>query len=252
MKRALILFFILLSGYVYSCSVAFRSFCETVTSGNVVVRCVMIDSVQHGRRFKVLDVIKGTENRDTITVWNGTDFDCNGPWSLSAEYMGNIGDTLLAALTVVDTVREAWQVLGNYVRTYNFGYTPELHYSNDTLTGIVAGSYFAPPQYALLQIAYSDFLQFWNSHAQSCYQLLDINETPSNALHFYPNPAEDNIYLNQSLQNIQYALHSLTGAVVKTGCVYGSAINVANVASGVYFLQLQTLPHIAYFNLVKR
>lgn len=212
----------------------------------------MLDSVLHGRRFMVLDVIKGVEARDTITVWNGTDFDCNGPWSLSAEYMGSMGDTLLASLTPIDTVRESWQVLGDYVRTYNFGYTPELRFSGDTLHGMIAGYYFAPPQTVLWQMAYTDFVQYWNANGQTCNQLVGINEAEADALHLYPNPVDEELFFSSTLSQVPYALYNLTGGQVKSGVVTGSSVNLKDFASGVYFLEIETSSTPRCFRLVKK
>jgi len=252
MKKLIASLLLLSSAYGYSCSIVFSSFCEFSQNYGTVVRCVMIDSVQHGRRFQVLDVIKGTESRDTITIWNGTDFDCNGPVSQSAEYMGQIGDTLLAALTPVDSVSQPWQVIGDYVRTYNFGYTPELRFANDSLYGRISGGSFVPQELQVWKMAYSNFMQYWNAHSQTCNTLAGVSDIPGDALIVYPNPVARQLNLSYPLQNTPFTLHSLTGPLIKTDFVSGSSINLSDVPAGVYFLVLQTQPSAKYFRVVKQ
>ncbi len=238
LKHRLTLLFLVVTTHLFSCSVAVRSFCETVDTQHVVVKCVIIDSVFHGRRLQILDVIKGNENRDTVTVWNGTDFDCNGPWSLSAEYMGNIGDTLLAALTLLDSVQEPWQIVGDYVRSNNFGYTPELQFSNDTLFGLISGLAFGPSELAVWKLSYNDFINYWNVHSKTCFGLVGLTETGIESFYLYPNPVTDEIFFSQTPTGTAYTVYNMSGAKVKTGKVTGASLKLNELSAGLYFLDL--------------
>jgi hypothetical protein len=62
-----------------SCS-DINSFCQTSSyrPDDLVIQTVIIDDIDHGIVIKNIDVIRGSDERDTITVWDGTDGYCNG------------------------------------------------------------------------------------------------------------------------------------------------------------------------------
>jgi len=62
----------------------------------------------------------------------------------------------------------------------------------------------------------------------------------SENIDFYPNPANDMIYLNNaSGANVQYFVFSSTGQLMQSDYTNGS-ISVSDLPAGIYFLQLQT------------
>ncbi|MGD9493644.1 MAG: C10 family peptidase [Bacteroidales bacterium] len=62
----------------------------------------------------------------------------------------------------------------------------------------------------------------------------------SENIDFYPNPANDMIYLNDaSGANVQYFIFSSTGQLMQSDYTNGS-ISVSDLPAGIYFLQLQT------------
>src|SRR5688572_9816589 len=114
------LFLISIASTVFSCSIAPRSFCEVsyLRPTHNVISGKIIDTVPHGIRLQIINVIRGVELRDTVIIWDGTDVQCNGPFSQAAFWMGEVGDTILTVMQTADTIGEPWQVLGDYIRPY--------------------------------------------------------------------------------------------------------------------------------------
>ncbi|KAF5053522.1 Peptidase C10 family protein [anaerobic digester metagenome] len=68
---------------------------------------------------------------------------------------------------------------------------------------------------------------------------------------FYPNPANDVIYLNAaSGANLQYLIFSSAGQLMQSGCTNGN-ISVSDLPAGIYFLQLKTADGMQVSKLVK-
>src|SRR5688572_14853560 len=140
MKKLILLSFAFITTKVFACSVLSTAFCTEATHYKLVIKGKIINSVSHGIRIQVLHVLKGIEPRDTITIWDGTDFDCNGLVSMAASGMGITGDTILTMLPQIDSIANNWDVIGDYRRPYNFGPTTELKIINDTIVGFIAES----------------------------------------------------------------------------------------------------------------
>lgn len=71
-----------------------------------------------------------------------------------------------------------------------------------------------------------------------------------NQIDFYPNPAEDVIYLNTASEaNLQYFVFSSTGQLIQSGRSSGN-ISVSDLSAGIYFLQLQTADGMQVSKLV--
>lgn len=224
----------------FGCSIAYKSFCETAAhyqSGNIL-QAKIIDTIPHGIRLQVIDVIRGTENRDTVIVWDGTDIDCNGPFPMNAWYMGMPGDTILAVMTAVDTLAQPWQVLGDYVRTNNFGHTPELKIQADTLQGFISGYVFAPNQFQLWEYAFTDWLNYWTTHNNNCNTLMDIENTSEDAVVVYPNPANDQLQIT-GLHDGDVAHIFSSEKLLADVPVTGGTIDISQLSSGVYILRME-------------
>lgn len=240
MKTLLLLLLYFAAIPTYGCSIAFQSFCYTANtnSSSNILQAKVIDTISHGIRLQVIQVVRGTENRDTVTVWDGTDFDCNGPFPMNASQMGMPGDTILAVMTAVDTAIEPWQLVGDYVRTFNFGYVPELLIKNDTLHGFIAGYATAPNQYQLWQMAFTDWLNYWTIHNNNCDMLMDIENTNEDALVVYPNPANNRLYIN-GLHDGNVAHIFSAEKLVADVPVHDEEIDISQLSAGVYILRME-------------
>ena len=170
------LLLICLSDTIIGCEYIPLSFCETTSlrKNDYVMTGRIIDTIEHGIRFKVINVLKGIESRDTINIWDGTDFDCNGPFSMKAKGLGEINDTIIVILPKIDSVKNLWDVTGDFRRPDYFGYTPDLKVSNDTVYGYINGRISAPAGLYTIRYYYPDFIDYWQLHNNDC-QLFGIN-----------------------------------------------------------------------------
>jgi hypothetical protein len=242
MKRMLIIVLFFFSFKIlYSCSCAPYSFCETAAQrvNHVVLLGKIIDTVLHSVRIEVIEVLRGTENRDTIIVWDGTDSDCNGPIPMNASGMGNIGDTILAILPIIDSLENVWDIMGDYRRPFWFCFTTELLYQNDSLRGFISGLAIAPPQFNTFVFHYDNFKNHWLAYNFSCMNIVGINENKidKNNISVFPNPASSSIHIS-STQEIQLAeMFSISGKLILQLLPVNNEIDIASLPCGMYFLK---------------
>lgn len=239
MKTLLPIILLVVNLPLFGCSFIARSFCETAQSfGGNVLHAKIIDTVPHGIRLQVFNVVRGTESRDTVTVWDGTDIECNGPFPMNAYFMGSPGDTILAVMTLVDTLAQPWQVMGDYVRTNSFGYTPELKIQDDTLNGFISGYYAAPQEFQLYKYPFSEWLTYWATHNNNCNMLMDIDDTYANAVVVYPNPANNHLHIT-GLHNGNVAHIFSAEKLVADVPVRDEEIDISQLTAGVYILRME-------------
>lgn len=77
------------------------------------------------------------------------------------------------------------------------------------------------------------------------------DNTQPNSIGFYPNPANDIIYLNTASEaSLQYSILSSTGQLMQSGYSSGS-ISISDLPAGIYFLQLQTADGMQAGKIIK-
>ncbi|HLP22262.1 MAG TPA: T9SS type A sorting domain-containing protein [Chitinophagales bacterium] len=240
MRTTLTIFYMLVAGLSFSCSLAYKSFCETsnIRQGDMVIRGVITDSVTHGIRLKLINTIRGTEARDTVTVWDATDIECNGPFPQRTSLMGAIGDTILVAMNLVDSIAEPWQVIGDYLYPDNFGFTPHLIIRDDTLLGFISGSQMAPEQFNVWKMDFSDWLTYWNTHGNSCTMLVGIKEEDELQLTLLPNPAQSTLYLQNSNSHVPVKIFAPSGVIVTNSIFVNGQLDISSLAAGIYYAEI--------------
>lgn len=108
---------ILLSFHLFSCDI-FCRFCHPFEEDDFIFGGEIILEGNEFIQIKILDQFRGIEQRDVITIWSGTDFECNGPWSMSANSFGNIGDTILVTTRLIETIENTWDIICDYRRSH--------------------------------------------------------------------------------------------------------------------------------------
>jgi hypothetical protein len=248
MKHAILialLMFVFRSADACSCGGS-PSFCNTFSQYNFSGSCVVVDSFQYGISLKVLHKFHGTENRDTITVWDfGGPYDmCNDSASFaSASFLGYVGDTIIIALPVIDTIKNSWDVIGDY-RTPSF--TCE-HYNltvrNDTVRGFISGPPFCFPFGSCInKYGYNDFLVDFPTKSLSCETWLSTNTHPEKeVLNYYPNPATDKIVFTTAEKGTLTITNEF-GQFIDTLDITNNQtpISTTHLRSGIYFITFQT------------
>ena len=122
----------------HACTFGFNPFCHTLTAGVVPFDVVVYGQITSidadGADLSVIEVLRGQESRSTLRIWDGTDFDCNGPWSMAAgDILGNVGDSLFIMLPRIDTVANSWDAIGDYRTPSPYGWTPFVRVQGDSV-----------------------------------------------------------------------------------------------------------------------
>ena len=138
-KIVLLLWIQLLAFASHACSIYPDTFCESLVERNSdhVFLGVILSIDNQGLHLSVLEVLRGSESRDTIRVWNGRDFDCNGNWSMAVNTMGSVGDTIISMLPMIQYKENRWDVIGDYRRPNPYTNTTELRYRAGRALGFI-------------------------------------------------------------------------------------------------------------------
>ena len=239
MRTIFFLSVFLLSGLAaMACTFAPRTFCYTASyfEQTTVLRGVYVRDVYRGIRIDVLDVYRGSENRDTITVWDGTDFDCNGTFPMNASLLGSPGDTLVLILPEIDSLENAWEVLGDYRSSLLWLYTPILTQQGDSLTGAYSQP-FDPEN----RIALNDFVD----NQGQCYSEATpiAPEKEELAIRVFPNPASSFLYVEQNEnRSIHLSLYDLKGRLLLQSEANGETfqLDISTLAKGLYAIEIRS------------
>ena len=141
-------------------------FCQTSTErpNDVVLSGRIVGVDMDGIDVEVIDVLRGDEDRAIIRIWDGTDWDCNGLFSMAASDLGAVDDSIIVVLPVITTIENTWDVLGDYRRPDYFGYIPDLRVYNGLVTGYITGSASSP----VYEMAYPDLVAAWSDGTVGC------------------------------------------------------------------------------------
>lgn len=170
MKKGILTFlFSIFTLWAVACSCnPFYSFCEykSILNPDLILSAEIIDTNQYGIRLKKIDLIEGTELRDTIPVWNDTNFYCTGTVSMRATQIGAVGDTVIVMLPRIDSVYTTWGVLGDYRTPMHLCGRAFIKIENDSLTQspnvYLQGN--QPPYLFVEKPSYQDFITYLNQY----------------------------------------------------------------------------------------
>ncbi len=219
------------------------SFCYCHKWYDLSTSCVIVDSFSHGISLKVLHVLNGAENRDTIKVW-----DMGGPYNMCndsltnsrAALLGKVGDTLIIALPKIDTIINPWDVIGDYV-TLGFNCTAyNLKVVNNTVTGLISGTFNYPQcSNCIWSYNYDNFISDFPTKSLSCQTWLSTNDvTAPERLSFYPTPFESSLSFSGDIVNriTSITATDIIGQTVPV-VVSGNTVSFPNPsASGLYII----------------
>lgn len=234
-----------------SCScMGLGSFCHSHSYYAISASCVIVDTIPHGISMKVLHLFHGNENRDTINV-----FDLGGPYGLCndsltntrAAYLGDIGDTMIISLHKIDSLKNNWDVIGDYRKE---GFTCaefKLRVENDTVKGLVSGN-LPDCNYSndcLKKYPYDAFIEDFPQKRLSCENWVSTNNPiKDRAFSFFPNPATKNVFVETS-ENGEIAIFNNLGQTLDLIELSSgqTRISVAQLPAGIYFLEFQSQNH---------
>tara|TARA_B100000508_G_C11465660_1_gene282087 strand:- start:398 stop:1045 length:648 start_codon:yes stop_codon:yes gene_type:complete len=197
----------------------------------------------NGIDLLVIDVLRGTESRDTIRIWDGTDFDCNGIFSMAAADLGKVNDSIVLVLPQIDSMQNSWDVLGDYRRPDYYTYIPSLKWSNGILNGLAIGMTGDMPSNQLLKVKYSDFKDQWKKN-NGCLGLTSMKEGLSTQEFVrYQNPISStlNLTFNSVSENaINIQIFNSHGALIISQSIIETEVDIDFTVynSGIYVVRL--------------
>jgi hypothetical protein len=153
------------------------TFCEaTIAIDNDLIvsgEITYVDSIK--LRLRIFDIFKGDETKDTITIWAGTDFECNGLFSMSTNELGEEGDSIIIILPKIDSanIENDWDVIGDYRRPYYLCITPNLRIENSSVFGEIKDSW-PMPNSTVFRVSYDHFKTLWNNEKINCGGLVGV------------------------------------------------------------------------------
>lgn len=79
-----------------------------------------------------------------------------------------------------------------------------------------------------------------------------ITTQESLSFYIYPNPFDDNVYIAHQYERLEYSVYTIDGKLVKSGTVTGNPVNLAQLQSGIYLMQLTADNKTITKKIVKR
>jgi len=236
-----------------SCSYSLIPFCQSVDqlSNHVVVTGTVQSVDQDGIDFQVRDVLRGEENRDVIRIWDGTDFDCNGPFSMAAADLGTVGTELVLVLPLIDSLENTWDVLGDYRRPTYFGPTTRLEIEDNFVVGYMTLSSISGPFAMQDTVSYENFVAAWGADLD-CSQLSVSTTEPDQApVVWHGSHVTDLLYLefasaDYSRKSVQ--IYDINGQLVH-GCSITAdqwEVDTSYLSSGMYVLCITSEGSLPY------
>lgn len=161
-----------------ACSWIPTSFCETSNDRpeDVVISGKVIGVDDDGIDVEVLHVLQGTESREVIRIWDGTDFDCNGLFSMAASALGDVDDTIIVVMPLITEIENTWDILGDYRRPNYFGATTELRVTN----GLIGGYIWGPAMTPVFQMPFMHLIENWTDGPDACSVFLSVDDADEN------------------------------------------------------------------------
>lgn len=242
-KGQLLFCFLLLSIYTsIACSYNPESLCSSLSliPDHLIVSGQIIGIDDDGIDLKVIQVLRGEESRETIRIWDGTDFDCNGFFSMSASDLGNINDSVLLVLPMIDSLENTWEITGDYRRPHFMFHTTALRIKNNILQGFIQGISIAPPQFKISSMPYPEFIASWNDFGDCS----DISVSTDNL----QNQKMDITYNNpiSSFANITFSDAENTRKTLEVFSMQGTKMRTIETSDTAIELDFSTYPKGMY------
>ncbi len=234
--HGLLLIFLLSESF--ACTFTPEPFCSTVMNtrpDDVIIAGVISGVDTLGINIEIVTILRGTENRTNVRIWDGTDFDCNGFFSMAAADIGNVNDSIIIALPKIDSLENQWDVLGDYRRPEPYTLTTSLAIKNGFVEGFITGSHFGGIIVDIGSFKYTEFIQSFTNE-QSCDRIVNTSQTHLNKLKIYPNPVNEILIIESDRDDIIslyiYGYNGIITAIIDASSNH--PINLSYLPTGVY------------------
>lgn len=223
-----------------ACSWIPTSFCETSNDrpDDVVISGKIIGVDDDGIDVAVIHVLQGTESSEVIRIWDGTDFDCNGLFSMAASALGDVDDTIIVVMPLITEIENTWDVLGDYRRPNYFGAITELRVTN----GIVGGYIWGPAMTPVYQMPYLHLITNWNEGPDACSVFLSVDGVQTSgpfAVQLIDNVLNVNVNGHGGSGYSMQILASNGQVIVEQSMLMGNKqVGLSGLSTGVYHIVL--------------
>lgn len=224
---------------VIACDIA-CSFCHEFQANEFVFAGKIVEKGEHFIKFEPFDVLRGKEHRSVITIWSGTDFECNGTFSMAAEEMGDVGDSLLLSAFQIYTIQNQWDVFCDYRRTNLCVYQIK---DGEIGPFNVSSEVQAP-------LAYTAFKQKWQEESFNyCknykWDFTACTDVSEIVINVFPNPTTNKLYLQIFIPPytpFTYKIYDVSGRFIQKGHIidFNTEIDMSHFPKGVYLLSVFT------------
>jgi len=245
-KIFIIFFSIIFHTQGMACTIIPKTFCKSLElRPNYLVlmgKIITIDNT--GIDLEVIEIIKGNESRTTIRIWDGTDFECNGIWSMAAADIGALNDSVIIMLPKIREKQNEWDVIGDYRRPDPYYYTSQLKIRQGEALGLIKGDALAPPEYNILSLNYNELRDNIVRDGDCSSIILDIDNPKFTSKLRVNNPFTStlSIQLNDDKTSGIIKLYSQNGQIVSIEKFRDRNkidIESSTLQSGVYFLEIR-------------
>lgn len=260
MKRILcsIILIAVFTQILISCSFIPESFCSTASqfSDHLIISGLVIEEDDDGIDVEVIEVIRGVETNNIIRIWDGSDFDCNGLFSMAAGTFVNVNDQVILILPKIESIENDWDVIGDYRWPDVYTSTSMLEIEGTQVNGLISGDAIAPPGLNLTTFPYAEFAESFIEN-NNCTEITNTRDILTNdGIKIYPNPTNSEITIESrwSLFFMEVNVVDITG---KTVLAFDdirtySSIPVNDLTPGIYFLYIHQDIGINVIRFVKQ
>lgn len=249
MRKSLIFLLLLsISLPALACSFAKESFCYTLEEfpERDIFSAEIIASDEDGITVAVLDLIRGTGIADTVRIWDGTDFECNGTFSLAAALIGEVGETYVLMPQKITTIINDWDVIGDYRWVDPYRFTPELRVEGEQVKGFIKGLDDAPASANIYETSYAHIRDELVTSGNCADVMVAADETSAAAELKVPNPfsGQLEVQLSGGVHCDYLRLLSLQGQLLlekqypKGSPASSPRLRTAHLPGGLYVLEI--------------
>lgn len=242
-----------------ACTIIPKSFCSSIQvhSDDLIVLGEILSKDMYGLDLKIIEVIRGQETRSVVRVWNGTDFECNGVWTMEAETIGEVNDTVLITLPKIENLENSWDVIDDYRRPDPYYHTSELKMENGKLNGLIKGDAIAPPEFKILSIDYQELKNTIINNNDCSDLVTNVNEVELSSGLKFMNPFSSNLEIEipDIIKGRVINIYTIRGQRVKSEQVINRnkiEIDFNSEIPGIYILEfIMSDNQIKYYKLIK-
>ena len=242
-----------------ACTIIPRTFCSSINqlADHAILTGVIVGVDTTGIDLLIVDVLRGEEERTTVRIWDGTDFDCNGWWSLAAANIGNFGDSVVVLVPRITEIQNDWDVIGDYRWEDPYFYTASLSIEDGNALGFIQGIPGAPPEVNTFSVPYSQLLSSLIEEGD-CSGLINMStedgQTSSGIRLNNPVSSILNFQLSTDVDYEQMNLYSTTGQLVFSkdlSYLTRADVDLSQLPAGVYFLEIRYGPQARWRDIRK-